>query len=25
MRVQHYRSTYWLDGRVLVRRVILGR
>lgn len=25
MMVQHYRSAYWLDGRVLVRRVMLGR
>lgn len=23
--VQHYRNTYWLDGRILVRRVVFGR
>lgn len=23
--VHHYRNTYWLDGRILVRRVIVGR
>ncbi|MEV4670179.1 MULTISPECIES: hypothetical protein [Actinomadura] len=23
--VQHYRNTYWLDGRVLVRRGVRGR
>lgn len=23
--VQHYRNTYWLDGRVLVRRLVFGR
>lgn len=25
MLVQYYRNTYWLDGRVLVRRVIMGQ
>ncbi|MFD0902033.1 hypothetical protein [Actinomadura sediminis] len=25
MLVQHYRNAYWLDGRVLVRRVLTGR
>lgn len=23
--IQHYRSTFWLDGRILIRRVIPGR
>ncbi|WP_396454082.1 hypothetical protein, partial [Actinomadura sp.] len=25
MLVEHYRSAFWLDGRVLVRRSVLGR
>jgi hypothetical protein len=23
--LQHYRNTFWLDGRVLVRRLVFGR